>query len=195
MQGLYDQFEAVSSLDSIEGSLKEQVVDLESRLKEADASFEKAKVFVEKVKASNSELRATLTRSEDARQEISAELEEERERFESTEKKLQDQVLELQGLVTRQCEEIEQLKVGEGLDLEAFIDSDAFADIKDTIEDSTGDQLIRKIKDVHPDLDLSFLFAAEPSSIPAPDVERRNDEVELTADEVEPKATDEGGSA
>lgn len=44
-----------------------------------------------------------------------------------------------------------------GVDLEALIDSACFAPIKDLIQDSTGDELIRRIKDVHPDLDLSFL--------------------------------------
>lgn len=96
-------------------------------------------------------------------------------------------------MVARQCEEIEQLKVGEGLDLEAFIDSDAFTSIKDSIEDATGDELIRRIKEVHPDLDLSFLTAVEPSSSPVSNVERGVDKAEPK--KVDPSSGDQGSAS
>lgn len=41
--------------------------------------------------------------------------------------------------------------------MEVIIDAPAFADIKYHIEDSAGDELIRRIKEVYPDLDLAFL--------------------------------------
>lgn len=85
----------MSSLDSIEGPLKEKIADLECRLKEAEANFKKVNGVLERSKASASELRAALIRTEDANQEISIELEEEKERYELEIKKLCDQVLEL----------------------------------------------------------------------------------------------------
>lgn len=65
--------------------------------------------------------------------------------------------------------------VGEGLDMEAFIDSEAFAEIKDCIEDSTGDELLKRIKEVYPDLDLAFLTAGGSDS---PHGSKRDQEVD-----------------
>lgn len=202
-QGLYAQFETVLALDSADKPWKEKVGDLERLLKEAEEKFERVKEALEKTKASNSELRTMLTQSEDARQELSAELEEDRERFELEARKFRDQIIELQGLVARQCEEIEQLKVGEGLDLEAFIDSDAFESIKDSIEDATGDELIRRINEAYPDLDLFFLTmdkpdsspADKPDSPPASNAELGNEEEQVEPKDVEPNSVDEGGAA
>lgn len=144
------------------------MVDLQTRLKEAEANFEKANGTLEKKNVSISKLQIALTEAEDATQTLVADLEEARGKHELEVGQLHGQVLELQGLVARQCEEIEQLKIGEGLDMEAFIDSDAFAEIKDNIEDSTGDELIRRIKEVYPDLSLDFLTAGGSNSSPAP---------------------------
>lgn len=54
-------------------------------------------------------------------------------------------------------EENEKLKGGEGVDLEAVIDSAEFAEIKDFIEDVVRDELTRRINAAHPKWDLSFL--------------------------------------
>lgn len=38
-----------------------------------------------------------------------------------------------------------------------MVESERFARVKDIIEDSAGEELIQKIKERYPDLDLSFL--------------------------------------
>lgn len=50
------------------------------------------------------------------------------------------------------------MKEEKGIDFEALVDLPSFAPIKDCIEDATGDELIQRIKDVHPEWDLGFLI-------------------------------------
>lgn len=161
---MYAQFDAVSDLDLIEEPLKKRVADLQRCLKMVEANLEKTGGVLNKKDATISKLQAALTEAEDASHNLSIELEAVREKHELEVEQSHEQIIDLQGLVARQCEEIERLKGGEGLDMEAFIDSDAFTNIKDCIEDSTGDELVRRIKEVYPDLDLNFLTAAGPDS-------------------------------
>lgn len=190
---MYAQFDAVSDLDLIGGPLKKRVAELQRCLKEAEANLEKADGVLKKKDATISKLQAALTEAEDASQNLSIELEAAREKHELEVGRSHEQIIDLQGLVARQCEEIKRLKVGEGLDMEAFIDSDAFADIKDCIEDSTGDELVRRIKEIYPDLDLTFLTTVRPDSPHGSngghDVEHEADQkrVEPREEEVEPK--------
>lgn len=44
-----------------------------------------------------------------------------------------------------------------GVDLEAIIDAPNFSDIKDFLEDSAGEEFIRRINEAHSEWDLSFL--------------------------------------
>lgn len=55
-------------------------------------------------------------------------------------------------------EENKKLKRGEGVYLEAVIDSAEFAEIKESMEDVVVDELIRRINAAHPEWDLSFLI-------------------------------------
>lgn len=67
------------------------------------------------------------------------------------------EIICLQESIEQFSEENERLKTDDEVDLEALIESSFFAPIKDVIEDAMGDELIRRIKEVHPELDLSFL--------------------------------------
>lgn len=54
-------------------------------------------------------------------------------------------------------EENAQLKIGEGVDLKALVDAKCFAPLKDLILDLTREELVQQIKEVHLNLDLSYL--------------------------------------
>lgn len=163
---------------------------MQHRLKEVEVNFERANETLEKKNVLISKLLNALTGAEDANQTLSIELEEARGKHELEVGQLRDQVLELQGLVTRKCEEIEQLKIGEGLDLEVFIDSDVFADIKDSIEDATSDELIRRIKEVHPDIDLTFLTVNEMNTSPNRDNDQGTEKKLVDPKEADPNTAE-----
>lgn len=53
--------------------------------------------------------------------------------------KFNDQIAGLNDKLDQLLEENKKLKRGEGVDLEAIIDSDEFAEIKDCMDDAVGD--------------------------------------------------------
>lgn len=126
-------------------------------LKKAEENLKRKDVVISKLQTAKVE-------SDEAIQTLTAELEVAQKEREREVEQLREHIVEQQGVIDQSWIKIDQLMVGEGLDMEAFIDSNAFAEIKDCIEDSTGDELIRRIKEVHPDLDLSFLSAGGSSS-------------------------------
>lgn len=90
---------------------------------------------------------------------------------------------ELQGRIERLNEENKSLREGVGLDFEALIGLPVFAPIKDCIEDATGDELIQRIKGVHPEWDMGFLT----DEVGSPGAEEREKE-----GEVDPSSKDGG---
>lgn len=164
LQASYGQFEVLSELDSIEGPLKDKVAELLRRLEESEAALGKAKERLKRDDAVISELRGDKIEADKAIRTLTLGLEAAQSERDCEVGNLRKQIAELQDAADRSQAKIDQLMIGEGLDLEAFIDSEAFAEIKDCIEDSTGDELIRRIKEVYPELDLAFLTAGGSSS-------------------------------
>lgn len=143
--------------ESLEGSLRDHIADLVRQLAEAEKEVESANILLKKRDEA-------LTRSETLKKEADEVIEVLRSDMASAQKKkdvevekLQDQIVGLHQKVDQLLEEIEKLKGGEGVDLEAVIDWVKFAEIKDCIEDAVGDELIKRINAVHPEWDLSFL--------------------------------------
>lgn len=105
--------------------------------------------------------------------------------------KLRDQIANLHDRIDQLLEDNGKLRRGEGVDLEVIIDSDEFIEIKESMDDTVGDEFIRRINMVHPEWDLSFLteVGADPK---ASEIDRDDGAAGKKGDEVEPEL--EGGS-
>lgn len=79
-----------------------------------------------------------------------------------------------------------------------MVDLPSFAPIKECIEDATGDELVRRIQDVHPEWDLSFLINENESMVV--EEQEKDEGIEVDPSTIEegrplPDSTHEGGSA
>lgn len=141
LQGLYAQFEVLNDLESIKGPLKKQLADMVQRLAEAEFGLDADNRAIKMKEAVKERLIESKKEVEEARNSLKVELDVVRAENEIELKMLHERIESL-------TEKNGLLKTGEGVDLEAFIDSIYFAPIKDPIEDSTGEELIDRIKEV-----------------------------------------------
>lgn len=155
-------------------------------MQETEAGIEKAEERLSRKDASITKLHIAKAEADEAIRNLSTELELLQKSRASEIEQLSERNRELQSTIDQLYGEVERLKVGEGLDMEAFIDSDAFADIEDSIEDSTRDELVRRIKEVYPNLTLDFLTAGSSNLSPVPHDEGRNEPDGTEKERVEP---------
>lgn len=170
-QILYAQYEMLGDLEAIRGPLKEKLLHLTQQLAETEYELE----VINRVSKRKDDTIAKLEKSKcDADTVIDAL----RADFEELEKKNDEEIEKLHGRIKSLTEENKSLKEGEGLDFEALIDLSSFAPIKDCIEDAIRDELVQRIKDVHPKWDLGFLI----NETESPDAEGQEGGEEMAAD-------------
>lgn len=163
----------MNELDSIEGPLKEKVADLVRKGVKLEADLAAANKTISKRDVALEKLGALRKDADNAIQALASDLESVRKQYENEVEDLQGQIFTLNKKVELLSSENAKLKTGEGVDIEAIINAPEFADIKDFLEDSTGDELIRRINEAHPEWDLSFLTGGgvESSTAHAEDLE------------------------
>lgn len=166
------------------------MADLLHRLEEAEAELSMANDVIEKKDVNMNKLRISKSETEDVIKVLPSDLETFQKKSEAATEELQGWIVDLQENVDRLEDEIQKLKVGEAFDLEVIINSPVFVVIRDHLEDSTDDELVRRIKEVCPDLNLVFLMAGGLDSLDASSKGPEIDPKETDPKEVDPNTTD-----
>lgn len=188
IQVLYAQYDMLGELDAIRGPLREKLLDLTRQLAETESELE----VVNQV---NKRKDDTIAKPEKLKSDADTVIDALKIDLDDLQKKKDEEAADLQSRITQLSDEVELLKEGVGLDFETLVDLPIFAPIKDCIENATGDELIRRIKEVHPEWDLDFLIGGGES----PGSERvKNDKAETSTkegDQPELDSIDKEGSA
>lgn len=142
---------------SLEGPLRDHIADLARQLAKAEEEVESANMVIKKRDGSLAQMQALKEEANRTIEALKTDLVSVTKKSEVEIEELRDQIAGLSDRVDQLLEKNVKLERGEGVDLEAIIDSDEFAEIKESMDDAVGDQLVRRIKAIHPEWDLSFL--------------------------------------
>lgn len=151
MQALYAQFDVLDDFGSIQGALKEELVDLVQQLSETESDLEVPIRTLKKKEITFDKLLLVKKETDDTNDFLMVDLKLERKKHEA-------EIIKVQEDIDQLVEKNKILKKGEGIDIEVLIWLAGFAPIKDLIEDSAGEDLIQQIKEIHHGLDLLFLL-------------------------------------
>lgn len=179
---LYGQYEMLGDLKSIQGPLKEKLFHLSQQLADTESELE----VTNRVSKRKDD---TIAKLEKLKRDADIVIDSLKIEIEELEKLKDKEIIELRGRIEHQNEKIESLKRGDGMDFEALVDLPSFAPIRECIEDSTGDELVRRINEIHPEWDLTFLSA----EVKSPDVGDQEDKgvaADPSANEDEQNAPD-----
>lgn len=140
----------LGELADIRGPLKEKLLDLSRQLSKTESELEVANRVNKRKDDAIAKLEKLKSDADTVVDALKAD-------FEDLQKQKEYEI-ELHSRIELLSEENKSLKAGEGLDFEALVDLPSFAPIKDCIEDATGDELLERINEVHPEWDLGFLI-------------------------------------